>query len=106
MIHFRAILHDPEIYPEPEEFNPERFLSNDGSFRDDPTIALAFGVGKRICPGRHFVDATLFIFVSSVLSVFNVTKAIDENGHEIPVKVSTAIRSAVLVWVLVLVLRV
>jgi cytochrome P450 len=46
-----------------------------------------FGVGKRICPGRHFVDATLFVVASSVLSVFNLTKAKDENGHEIPVKV-------------------
>lgn len=82
---FRAILHDPELYPDPEEFKPERFLSNDGSVRDDPTLALAFGVGKRICPGRHFVDATLFIVASSVLSVFSVTKAKDENGNEIPV---------------------
>jgi len=81
-----AILHDPETYPDPEEFKPERFLDRDGSFRDDPTLGLVFGVGKRICPGRHFVDATLFIIISSVLSVFNVMKAKDENGNDIPVK--------------------
>src|SRR6266403_3719299 len=84
---FRAILHDPELYPNPEEFKPERFLNQDGSVRDDPTLSLVFGVGKRICPGRHFVSATIFIVTSSVLSVFNVTKAKDENGHEIPTKV-------------------
>jgi Cytochrome P450 len=87
---FRAILHDPEIYPDPEEFKPERFLNEDGSVRDDPTLSLVFGIGKRICPGRHFVDATIFIVASSVLSVFNVTKAKDENGHEIPVKVAVS----------------
>ncbi len=48
-------------------------------------ISLAFGAGKRICPGRHLADMTLFIVTASVLSVFNVTKARDENGHEIPV---------------------
>jgi cytochrome P450 len=48
-------------------------------------MSLAFGVGRRICPGRHFADAMLFIVASSVLSVFNITKAKDENGHEIPV---------------------
>ena len=83
---FRAILHDPETYPDPEEFNPERFLNQDGSVRDDPALSLVFGAGKRICPGRHFVDASIFIFTSSFLSVFNVTKAKDENGNEIPVK--------------------
>jgi Cytochrome P450 len=82
----RAILHDPEVYPDPEEFKPERFLNPDGTVRDDPALSLVFGAGKRICPGRHFVDATIFIVASSVLSVFNVTKAKDENGHEIPVK--------------------
>ena len=88
---FRAILHDPDIYPDPEQFKPERFLNSDGSVRDDPTLSLVFGVGKRICPGRHFVDATIFIFTSSVLSVFNATKAKDENGHDIPVKVALTV---------------
>jgi cytochrome P450 len=94
---FRAILHDPETYPDPEEFKPERFLNEDGSVRDDPTLALAFGAGKRICPGRHIVDATLFIVASSVLSAFSVTKAKDENGNEIPVKAEVAVLSGILV---------
>ena len=85
---FRAILHDPETYPEPDKFKPERFLDEDGTVRDDPMLTLVFGVGKRICPGRHLVDATLFIVASSILSVFDVAKAKDENGNEIPVKLA------------------
>ena len=95
--HFRAILHDPETYPDPEEFKPERFLNQDGSIRDDPALALAFGAGRRICPGRHIVDATLFIVASSVLSAFNVTKAKDENGNEIPVKAEVTVLSGIVV---------
>jgi cytochrome P450 len=83
---FRAILHNPEIYPDPEEFKPERFLSDDGNVRDDPVLSLVFGIGKRFCPGRYLFDATIFIVASSILSVFNVTKAEDESGREIPVK--------------------
>ncbi len=86
----RAILHDPEAYPEPDEFKPERFLNEDGTVRDDPALSLVFGIGKRICPGRHLVDAIIFIATSSILSVFNVTKAKDENGNEIPIKVAIA----------------
>ncbi|KAI9445943.1 cytochrome P450 [Lactarius indigo] len=82
-----AVLHDPELYPDPEAFKPDRFLDEDGTFRDDPTISLAFGAGRRICPGRHFVDATLFIVTASVLSVFNVTRAKDKNGNVIPAAV-------------------
>ncbi len=84
----RAILHDPEAYPEPDKFKPERFLNEDGTVRDDPALSLAFGTGKRICPGRHLVEAIIFIVASSILSVFNVTKAKDENGNEIPVKLA------------------
>ena len=88
--YFRAILHDPEIYPDPEEFRPERFLNEDGSFRDDPTLSLAFGVGKRICPGRHLAEAIIFLATSSVLSVFDVVKAKDQNGNDIPVKAAAS----------------
>ena len=84
----RAVLHDPELYPDPEAFKPERFLNEDGTFRDDPVITLAFGAGRRICPGRHFVAATLFVVTASVLSVFNVRRATDKDGKEIPVPAS------------------
>jgi Cytochrome P450 len=73
----RQILHDPTLYPEPDVFKPERFLNQDGSSRDDPTLTSAFGFGKRICPGRYMVDAMLFISVASLLSVFDITKGKD-----------------------------
>jgi len=72
-----AILHDPVLYPEPDDFKPERFLNPDGSLRDDPILASPFGYGRRICPGRHFVDTTLFIVVASLFSVFNVERGRD-----------------------------
>ena len=33
---------------------------------------MIFGLGKRICPGRHLADAIIFIVVASFLSVFNI----------------------------------
>jgi cytochrome P450 len=74
---FRAILHDPAVYPEPDVFKPDRFLNPDGSLRDDPTLISVFGFGKRLCPGKHFADATLFISIASLFSVFNINRGKD-----------------------------
>ena len=68
------MLHNHTLYPEPDVFKPERFLNADGSLRDDPVLTSAFGFGKRICPGRHFVDAALFIIAASFFSVFNIER--------------------------------
>ncbi|KAH9058247.1 cytochrome P450 [Lactarius vividus] len=96
-----AVLHDPELYPDPEAFNPSRFLNEDGAFRDDPMISLAFGAGRRICPSRHLVDMILFVVTASVLSVFNVRRAKDKDGNDIPVAVPPleSVLPDVTVWV-------
>ncbi|KAI0033190.1 cytochrome P450 [Vararia minispora EC-137] len=80
-----AILHDQTYYPEPDAFKPERHLGTDGHVLEDPILDYAFGYGTRRCPGRHFADATLWLYVASVLAFFNIRKAKDENGNEIPV---------------------
>jgi len=44
------MLQDPEMYPEPAEFIPERFLEDDGqTFRTDvrDPFMVAFGFGRR-----------------------------------------------------------
>jgi cytochrome P450 len=68
------------MYPEPDSFKPERFLNPDGSLRDDSVLTSTFGFGKRVCPGRHFVDSALFIVIASLLSVFNIEKEKGTDG--------------------------
>jgi hypothetical protein len=49
----RAILHNPEDYPEPYEFNPERYLKQgaNGEYQIDKSVrdprTAAFGYGRR-----------------------------------------------------------
>ncbi|XP_066265849.1 uncharacterized protein [Branchiostoma lanceolatum] len=33
-----AVLHDPEVYPEPDVFKPERFLDDSGHFKEEDTF--------------------------------------------------------------------
>ncbi|KAI0047790.1 cytochrome P450 [Auriscalpium vulgare] len=72
-----SILHDPEVYPDPDMFITERFLTDNGRFKDDPWLSVAFGAGKRTCPGRFFVDSTVFIVIATVLSTFSVRRSGD-----------------------------
>ena len=81
----RGMLHDQTAYPEPFSFKPERFLDASGDFRDDPLLTSAFGFGRRLCPARHFVDSSLFIAFSCILSVFHIGPPRDEHGNEIPI---------------------
>lgn len=39
-------MHDPEAYPEPDKFKPERFLNEDGTVRDDPMLSLVLGLAR------------------------------------------------------------
>ncbi|KAI0062677.1 cytochrome P450 [Artomyces pyxidatus] len=80
-----AILRDPSVYPDPDEFKPERFLTAGGQPRDDPILNTVFGFGKRICPGRHLAENTLFIVAASFLATYSIGKAKDKQGNEIPV---------------------
>ncbi|KAB8248624.1 cytochrome P450 [Aspergillus flavus] len=63
--------HDPKIYRDPETFRPERFLGDNPEL--DPHT-LAFGFGRRICPGRLLADATIFLTIAQSLTVFNFSK--------------------------------
>ncbi|KAF8531502.1 cytochrome P450 [Gautieria morchelliformis] len=78
------ILHDPDMYPNPYAFCPERFLPDkDGFVARDPAIGGIFGFGRRVCPGRHFADAFVWVTAASILSVFDITNAVDNYGRKI-----------------------
>jgi hypothetical protein len=38
-----------------------------------------------MCAGRHFAANSLFIVVACILKVFDIAKAKDANGKEIPI---------------------
>ncbi|CAE6533311.1 unnamed protein product [Rhizoctonia solani] len=72
-----SMSRNAEVYKDPESFNPDRFLDS-----QVPKIP-AFGFGRRLCPGIHYAEASIFITVTSILAAYNITKAKDENGQEI-----------------------
>ncbi|CAE6449146.1 unnamed protein product [Rhizoctonia solani] len=72
-----AMCYDDSIYHQPKQFNPDRFLN--------PQVPKppAFGFGRRSCPGVHMAESTLFITMATLLALFNIRPARDEQGNEV-----------------------
>ncbi|KAH9940664.1 cytochrome P450 [Amylocystis lapponica] len=79
-----ALLRDEKTYgPDTESFIPERFLGPDGKRNDIADPEAYFGYGRRICPGRSMAREAIWIIFASILSVFEITEAIGEDGQRI-----------------------
>ncbi|NWI41802.1 CP1A5 protein, partial [Picathartes gymnocephalus] len=61
--------HDEKLWEDPETFNPERFLSADGTRvnKEEGEKVLAFGLGKRRCIGETIARWQLFLFLATLL---------------------------------------
>ncbi|KAJ7756417.1 cytochrome P450 [Mycena maculata] len=64
-----AISFDPESYPEPEVFRPERFIGPNP--QPDPR-KIVFGYGRRLCPGNALAEMTMLIIIARTLATFDI----------------------------------
>ena len=61
----------PSHTTNPEEYEPERFLSNDIDFKGNDFELIPFGAGRRICPGIQFAVAVKEIVLASLMHKFD-----------------------------------
>ncbi|CAG7936747.1 unnamed protein product [Penicillium salamii] len=88
-----AIHHDPSIFPDPEVFKPERYLGHPhrsafyaASANPRERDHWNFGAGRRICPGMHLAENSLYITIAKILWAFQVTAPgkvdLSDNAYE------------------------
>lgn len=68
LVWFRTVHFDPEIYPDPKEFNPSRW----DDFTPKPGTFLPFGAGTRLCPGNELAKLEISIFLHYFLLNYRV----------------------------------
>jgi cytochrome P450 len=78
--------HDPDVYPDPEAFKPERFLD----MQPDPASFLPFGGGIRRCVGAQFALYEAKIVLGTMLAARDFELAQDGAAR--------IVRRAVTLW--------
>ncbi|XP_072016399.1 cytochrome P450 2G1-like [Amphiura filiformis] len=72
-----AVMHSPELWADPEEFRPDRFLDDEGNFHE-PDEVIPFGIGRRVCLGEALARQELFIFFTHLLHQFKFEKSSED----------------------------
>ncbi|KAL2610399.1 hypothetical protein R1flu_028972 [Riccia fluitans] len=53
---------NPDVYPDPEKFDPSRFLRTGATKSTEPFTFFAFGGSTRYCPGQEFAKLSMLAF--------------------------------------------
>ncbi|XVF03636.1 hypothetical protein REPUB_Repub05bG0010100 [Reevesia pubescens] len=66
-----AIGRDPNLWPEPEKFYPEKFLNSSVDFMGTNFEFIPFGAGRRKCPGIIFALPNMELPLAQLLFHFD-----------------------------------
>ncbi|KAI5937825.1 cytochrome P450 2U1 [Manis javanica] len=64
-----SVHRDPAIWEKPDDFNPNRFLDDQGQLIKKETF-IPFGIGKRVCMGEQLAKMELFLMFVSLMQSF------------------------------------
>ncbi|KAF8640332.1 hypothetical protein AX17_000004 [Amanita inopinata Kibby_2008] len=68
---FYNSLHEPDVYPEPESFKPERWLDPNGSAAQNPKNYLVFGSGPHRCIGLEYASMNMALVLATASVMFD-----------------------------------
>ena len=78
-----AIGRDPASWDEPDEFQPERFLTSSLDFRGHDFQLIPFGAGRRGCPGIAFSIAMIELVLANLVHNFDWTLPGGAKGEDL-----------------------
>ncbi|KAH0672916.1 hypothetical protein KY290_025197 [Solanum tuberosum] len=80
VLNISKLHYDPEIWPNPQEFKPERFLTThkDVDVRGNHFELIPFGSGRRMCPGVSLALQVVEYVLAVLLQGFEIKRPSDE----------------------------
>jgi cytochrome P450 len=84
-----AIHHNDREFPEPDRFNPNRFLKDHPDARPFPGERgyMTFGWGRRVCSGQALAEQGTWLTIARLLWGFKLGPALDKQGKPKPVDI-------------------
>lgn len=76
-------LHDPEAYPNPDSYDPERWISGDGESKSKNW--LVFGTGPHYCLGQTYAQLNLIGMIGKASLCMDWSHKLTEKSEEIEV---------------------
>jgi cytochrome P450 len=76
LVHLWGLHHDEQFWIKPYEFDPQRFLDDNGELvpADHPNRkhVMAFGAGHRVCVGEVFALSRMFLILANLIQTFRI----------------------------------
>ncbi|KAJ7162570.1 cytochrome P450 [Mycena crocata] len=89
LTNIHRLTHDARTYASPMTFNPDRFIATDNRPAETDPRNFCWGFGRRICPGMHLADASLFISCAMTLAAFDISKCVEDGRVITPIHENT-----------------
>ena len=71
MSNIYAVHYDPDVWGDPENFRPTRWIDPEGKLKKVDEL-VSFSAGKRSCIGESLARIQLFLYITRILQCFDV----------------------------------
>ncbi|XP_039310857.1 probable cytochrome P450 305a1 isoform X1 [Solenopsis invicta] len=70
---------DPEFFPDPNSFKPERHINKDGIYQIQHENVINFGKGRRRCPGEALAKSAIFLLFVGIMQKYRLLPVPGQN---------------------------